>query len=211
MGQCTARLLDHTTGRRVLKVSRPADAAGITLIESLIVLVISAVVLAAGVPAFGRWMRDLEIQRNASSLVAALQSARAEAIARNAEIQVSLGDSAGNAIWRWSCVQVSPQCPATLLRQSLTPPGDVRWGAAPRTAMPAFNNVLVAGTGLPALIRFNSLGAVASNLPNAAIARLDITHIDDVQARRLVVLVAAQGMVRVCDPAAGNGRAEACP
>jgi type IV fimbrial biogenesis protein FimT len=185
-------------------------AAGITLIESLIVLAVSAIVLAAGVPAFGRWVRDLEIRRSAAALSAALQIARAEAVARNAEVRLSLSDAAGRTGWLLSCVRVSSQCPDTLRRQTIGNEGGVRWGASLPTTMPGFGTALTAGTGLPARISFNALGAAPDIAAGTAVARIDVTHADDPQARRLIVQIAAQGVVRVCDPAAATGRPERC-
>ncbi len=189
---------------------RPGPADGVSLVESLLVLAVSAIVLAIATPAIGGWVRDLEVRSSAAALLAALQAARAEAVARNAEVQLTLGDDQGHVGWRLSCVRVNAQCPATIRQQPLQRADRVRWGASSLAGMPTFDTTVVAGAGLPGSVRFDAVGAAPAVAAGVDVARIDITHADAAAAHRLVVLVAAQGMVRLCDPAVALGHPQHC-
>ncbi len=194
----------------MLSAIRYGAMAGVSLVESLVVLAVAAIVLASGTPALSRWVRDIEVRSAASALLAALQAARAEAVVRNADVQLALGDAQGRTAWRLSCVRVSAQCPATIRQQPVGNDAGVRWGASSLADMPAFTTALAAGTGMPAGVRFDALGGAPAVAAGTDVARIDVTHADGAQVRRLVVLVAAQGMVRICDPAAAVGHPEHC-
>jgi type IV fimbrial biogenesis protein FimT len=183
---------------------------GLTLIELLITLSVSAVVLATGAPAMGQWLRDIEIRGSASSLLSALQAARAEALARNASVRLELSDKQGRPGWRLVCVQVSNRCPALIRQQAIDIQTGVRWGVSALSGMPAFGAVIVAGHGLPSSVRFDALGAAPAIASGSDVARVDITHANDATARRRVVLIAAQGMTRSCDPSVASAHPEHC-
>ncbi len=206
MGAGAAGLLDYPAGG-VMLTSRHA---GMTIIELMTVLTVSSILLAFGAPAAGQWLRDVEVRSSAGALLAALQSARAEAVARNAPVRLRLVDAQGRPGWDVGCVQVTARCPATIRRQPVSAATDVRWGASPPANMPALTAAIAAGAGLPADITFDALGAAAAVGSGTDIARVDITHARDDGARRLVILIAAQGMVRLCDPMAATNRPERC-
>lgn len=187
-----------------------ARAAGVTLIELMVALSVAAIVLAFGTPAAGQWLRDVEIRSSAGALLAALQSARAEAIVRNAPVRLRLVDALGRPGWEAGCVRVSARCPATIRRQPVSAATGVRWGASLPAGLPALTAAITAGSALPAGVTFDALGAAPAVGTGADIARIDVTHARDEGARRLVILIAAQGMVRLCDPLAGTGRPERC-
>lgn len=184
--------------------------AGITLAEVLITLSVSAVVLAMGAPAMGQWVRDIEIRGSASNLLAALQAARAEALSRNASVRLELSDAQGRPGWRLVCVQVSARCPAVIRQEAVNTGTAVRWGSATLASMPAFTAAVAAGQGMPASVRFDAMGTAPAVATSGDIARIDIMHAIDATARRRIVLVAAQGLVRICDPAAASGHPEHC-
>lgn len=206
MGAGAAGLLDYPAGG-VMLTSRHA---GMTIIELMTVLTVSSILLAFGAPAAGQWLRDVEVRSSAGALLAALQSARAEAVARNAPVRLRLVDAQGRPGWDVGCVQVTARCPATIRRQPVSAATDVRWGASPPANMPALTAAIAAGAGLPADITFDALGAAAAVGSGTDIARVDISHARDDGARRLVLLIAAQGMVRLCDPVAATNRPERC-
>lgn len=187
-----------------------ARAAGVTLIELMVALSVAAIVLAVGTPAAGQWLRDVEIRSSAGALLAALQSARAEAIVRNAPVRLTLVDALGRPGWEVGCVRVSARCPATIRRQPVSAATGVRWGASLPAGLPALSAAITAGSALPAGVTFDALGAAPAAGTGADIARIDVTHARREGARRLVILIAAQGMVRLCDPQAGAGRPERC-
>lgn len=186
----------------MLTALRSDPEAGVSLVESMVVLAVSAIVLAAGAPSLGRWVRDLEVRSSAGVLHAALQAARAEAVARNASVRLELGDEQGRTAWTLSCVRVSAQCPARIRRQPASQATGVRWGASPLSGMPAYDTALVAGAGMPASVSFDALGTAPAIATGTDVARVDVIHANGGSIRRLVVQVSAQGMARICDPAA---------
>lgn len=191
-------------------LGRPQRLAGVTLIELMIALAVAAIVLSVGAPAAGQWLRDVEVRSSASALLGALQSARAEAIVRNAPVRLQLTDGLGRPGWDVGCVQVVARCPATIRRQPVSTDTGVRWGAASSANTPAVSTAITAGLGLPAGVTFDALGAAPAVGAGTDIARIDITHARTDDVRRLVILIAAQGMVRLCDPLAATDRPERC-
>lgn len=184
--------------------------AGLSLIELMITVALSAIVLAMAAPAMGNWVRDVEIRSSAASLLAALQGARAEAIARNTLVRLQLTDALGRPGWEVRCVRVSPTCPPALRRLPVNAGSEVRWGAATPGNMPTLVDAIDAGSGLPAGVTFDALGAAPAVAGGTDIARIDVTHARDGSARRLVVVIAARGMVRACDPLAVGSAPERC-
>lgn len=186
-------------------------ASGLTLIELLIALSITAVVLAAGAPAMGQWIRDLEVRSSAAALLAALQATRAEALSRNATMRLQLVDKQGRPGWVAGCVQVSARCPATVRSLPVDGATAVRWGGATPQSMPALASRLAAGGALPNGISFDALGGAPGVARGTDLARIDVMHARGEGVRRLVLTIAAHGMVRLCDPAAAAGHPERCP
>lgn len=188
----------------------PMLSRGLTLTELLIVLTLSSIVLAVAAPAMGQWVRDIEVRSSASSLLATLQAARAEAVTRNTSVRLRLPDAQGRPGWQLGCTQSTARCP-TLIRQQATDLGtSVRWGAAMLTAMPSVGTVIAAGSGLPASVRFDATGAAADIATGADIARIDVTYNNQPTTRRIVVLISAQGMARICDPSASASHPTSC-
>jgi type IV fimbrial biogenesis protein FimT len=194
----------------MLNAYPPTLSRGLTLIELLIVLTLSASILAIAAPAMGQWVRDIEVRSSASSLLATLQAARAEAVTRNASVRLQLPDAQGRPGWQLGCTQSTARCPK-LIRQQATDLGtSVRWGAAMLTAMPSVGTVIAAGSGLPAGVRFDATGAAADIATGADIARIDVTYNNQPTTRRIVVLISAQGMARICDPSASASHPTPC-
>jgi hypothetical protein len=76
--------------------------------------------------------------------------------------------------------------------------------------MPSANAAINAGSGMPAGIRFDATGAAADIANGADVARIDITYNNEPSTRRMVVLISAQGMARMCDPSASASHPTAC-
>ena len=71
--------------------------AGFTLIELVIVVAISGVLLALGLPSFNVWTQNAQIRTAASAVQNGLQLARGEAVRRNALVRFQLTDSVDNS------------------------------------------------------------------------------------------------------------------
>lgn len=191
-------------------LSGPRAPHGLTLVELMTVLAVGAILLAFAVPGGGRWLRDNEVRSQAGMLLAALQAARAEAIARNAEVRLQLTDGAGRPGWQLGCVRASARCPAVLRTQPVSASSRVRWGASAARPLPALAVALAPGSGFPASVTFDALGSAAAVESGNDIGRIDITHAGDANTRRLVILIAARGMLRLCDPQAAAGQPARC-
>ena len=71
--------------------SSPAAAApscGFTLVEALVALAVAALLLTLGVPAYGDWLRKVELANTASALADTLQRARAEAVKHGGRVNL---------------------------------------------------------------------------------------------------------------------------
>lgn len=184
----------------------------ITLLEMLITLAVGAILLGMGMPSIAGWLRGMDVRSSAGELMGALQTARTEAIARNREIRVSLGDAQGRAVWSIACVNVSATCPARL-RGSDTPGArQVRWGASTSATsiMTARTAPLLPGQSLPGQVTFNALGAAPATGSGTDVARIDVLHPADAGKHRLVVFISVRGALSLCDPAAAAGQPRYC-
>lgn len=194
----------------MLTVCAPPLSRGLTLTELLIVLTLSASVLAIAAPAMGQWVRDIEVRSSASSLLAILQTARAEAVTRNASVRLHLPDTQGRPGWQLGCTQSTTRCPTLIRQQAIDLGTSVRWGAAVLTAMPSVDTAINPGSGMPAMIRFDATGAAADIATGVDIARIDITYNNEPSTRRMVILISAQGAARICDPSASPSHLTSC-
>jgi type IV fimbrial biogenesis protein FimT len=70
---------------------------GFSLIELMIGLAILAMLLMMGVPAFGTYIQNAKLRSTAENFYAGLQSARAEAVKRNAPVEFILTDDSGES------------------------------------------------------------------------------------------------------------------
>lgn len=180
------------------------------LIDMLITLSVAVVILTLGAPSLAHWRHGIDVRNSASDLVIALQAARTEAIARNQDVRVTLGDLQGRAVWALGCVTVTASCPRRLRGVDAPAARLTRWGATLAAGAPALSAPLQAGSRLPAHVTFNAFGAAPAIGIGTEVSRIDVSHAADPTAQRLVVLLGASGMVRWCDPAADAGQPWSC-
>lgn len=187
----------------------PQHAHGVTLIELVIAIAIVSILLMAGLPSFGLWLQNVQLRTAAESVQNGLQTARLEAVRRNATVRFSLADAAGTVAWSVGCVTVRPNCPALIQERAGAEGGaNARIGVsstAPPSPVPAnqYSVALAAGAGLSdgaAGVSFNGLGVVPTANIGTDITRIDITNASTNAARRLVVTIGSGGLVRMCDP-----------
>jgi type IV fimbrial biogenesis protein FimT len=184
--------------------------AGFSLIELMIVLSVLSILFAVGMPAFGRLLHDIEIRGSAEGLRAGLQKARTEAVTRNALVRIAFSNVSGKPAWTLGCVRSSLRCPETISSYSANADTQVRWGAAHSNDQIALGQALAPGHRLPSGVTFNALGAAPGVETNADAMRIDVTHLVNEQARRLVLMITAAGAVRLCDPSADSGSVSRC-
>jgi type IV fimbrial biogenesis protein FimT len=163
---------------------------GLTLIELLVGMAILGILMSLAVPSFQSWMRNSQIRNAAESVTSGMQRARAEAVARNADVAFVLG--AGSS---WTIVQLQPApLPPALIESRSSSEGSKEVALA-----------AVAADNTPATtITFNSLGRVVANTDGSgSLAVIDFTapHGD----RNLRVTIGAGGNARMCDPNITSG------
>jgi len=184
-----------------------ARQKGASLIELMIGLVIMAILLSIGLPAFGLWIQNAQNRTAAESIQNGLQLARTEAVRRNTNVRFDLTSAAGLVTWNVGCVTATADCPATIQgRTGSEGTSNARVGIS-TVAIPSpapatqFNTAISSGTGLPAGATFNGLGRIPNANIGTDISRIDITNAVAATARRLVVTVGTGGTIRMCDPA----------
>lgn len=179
---------------------------GVTLIELIIGIAIVSVLLTAGMPSFTEWIQNTQVRTAAESLLNGLQTARNEAVRRNANVRFNLTGTSGLVVWNVGCVTVTADCPATIQsRVAAEGGGNARAGistAAPASPVPTnqYSTAIASGGGLPAGVTFNGLGAIPGANIGTDITRIDITNVALATARRLVIIVGPGGLIRMCDP-----------
>jgi type IV fimbrial biogenesis protein FimT len=185
--------------------------SGFTLIELLIGISLIGMLFALGIPSFKDWMQNVRIRNGTESVQSGLQLARAEAVRRNAQVQIVLGNGTG---WTVSCVNPvldldgdgSPDCPGT---------GTVPDNIQTYSSSEGTGNVSVVTTntqtiaGNPGVV-FTGLGRVTPVPPGSI--RFDFSNTNASNGtcvalggnlRCLSLLVSTGGQIRMCDPAVG--------
>lgn len=193
--------------------------AGVTLLELLIAMTVSASLLMMAVPSFSDWLANARVRASTESMLAGVQLARAEAIKRNAYVRFQLTSTTSNACALSSTGSnwvVSLDNPAGACGSA---PSDT---GAPRIIQIRPGNegtaaVTVAATSASSaanLIRFNGLGQLVApsagfnmqmSLPAAGACQ---TAGGDL--RCLQVRVSPSGQARMCDPARSSPDPEGC-
>lgn len=213
-------------------------ARGFSLIELMVGLVVMAILLGTGVPAFSRWMQNSQIRTATESIQAGLQLAKAEAVRRNIPIRFQFVSSVENgcslslsaANWVVSLDEVSGSCGGQLLNDGY-PITDSSNNPAPRiiqrhSGTEGTSNVLIASD--QSTISFNGLGRQVSvalsggtsthnppqqvviNISNPAGGTCAAESGDKNDMRCLRVVVSPAGNIRMCDPALTTGDTQAC-
>ena len=177
-----------------MKACLHAKSTGFSLVELMVTIAVLGVLVSLGMPSFRTMLRNAEIRTAAESVTNGLQRARAEAVARNANVQFVLGTGTS---WTVDYV-VKPV--------STDPPIDARSGSegsanVTRTALAAD------GTTAATTATFNNLGQV---VPGAnALARVDFAAVGGNQTLR--VTIGAGGNAKACDPSlVPNSSPRAC-
>ncbi len=170
---------------------------GFTLVELMIGVVVLAILLTLAIPNFQQWILNSQVRNAAESIKNGLQRARAEAVARNANVEFALlGDDA-------TCYDAATLISSTCTSWEVRLPGsaviDSRSSsegspAVKRAVTPAgANTVTFSGVGL---ITANS--GAAATLTGILVDSTKLTA--DVSRELNVVISSPGGNVRMCDP-----------
>lgn len=184
--------------------------AGASLVEIMIALTVLAISLAIGIPAFSEWLQNTQIRTATESMLAGIQSARSEALKRNAvvrfqmmsSIDAACAQSATGTNWVVSLGDAAGQCDVA---DPATPPNIVRI----KSATEGTPNVTFQAS--QSSFAFNGLGMLTPAI--GATATIDVanptggTCVADGNGgkmRCLRIQIASGGQVRMCDPSVSD-------
>jgi len=165
---------------------------GFSLIELAIGLLLISIVTVLAAPAFNVWIQNARIRNAAEGILNGLQLARAEAVRRNASVQLIFDTGAA-----WS---VSTVATGTEIQKRVT------------TADSSTAFVAITPNGADR-VTFNGMGWLAANDDGSpVITQVDVTSalLSGDEIRPLRVTVGAGGIMKMCDPALAAGDPRAC-
>jgi len=191
----------------MLNLSRAAAHGGFTLVETMIAIVVMAIVVALGMPAYREWIQNTQIRTAAESALAGIQLARAEALKRNTNVSFQLmtsmtatcARSTTGKNWIVSVKDATGLCNVT------NPATDPPLLIQAKPSGEGTKNVALSAS--QSAITFSGLGQVTP-APTGTIT-LDITNpsvggncvVSGGKMRCLQIRVDSSGQIRMCDPA----------
>lgn len=169
---------------------RASAQAGVSLIEVMIVVVITGILIALAIPSFQSWIQNTQIRTAGESLINGLQTARNEAIRRNSCMQVQLGAKSAWAVNPCADPLASPAYAMRAAEEGSVNASTVRQPAASDT------------------VSFNALGRIVNPNPSdgtPVLSQIDICNPSMLGAmaaemRPLRIVIPAGGSIRMCDP-----------
>ena len=171
---------------------------GFTIIEVLIVVAIMSALLALAAPSYREWIENTKIRTAAESVQGGLNIARAEAVRRNASVELQLAAGTGSG-WTVACTTVSATCPAVIQERRASE------GSSSETSVTSASG---------RTFRFNNLGRMILPVPGAGTSidiNVDSTSLAAAKTRDLRIVVDVGGGVRMCDPSVStNGDPRKC-
>ncbi|MBI5890540.1 MAG: GspH/FimT family pseudopilin [Nitrosomonadales bacterium] len=181
-----------------MNASAKSQASGFSLIELMIGLVIMGIILAAAAPNMHKWILNSQIRNAAESIQNGMQQARAQAIARNTNVEFVLSAVAVNDQTSWVIEEVG----GTPFDRRLSSEGSQ---SVKRTILPAGTTTITFdNTGRPLAV--NPTGAT----PRITSITLDSTVLGTADSNDLSVTVDFSGSIKMCDPNASYPNPRAC-
>jgi len=169
----------------------PRRHSGFSIIEIMISVLIVGILIVAAIPSFKNWIQNAQIRTASESMINALQTARNEAIRRNACVQAKLL-SPPQTGWdvRLCASADDPLVPAIAERAH-------EEGSANASVVPEPPDGRI--------VSFNALGRIVDPNPSdgsGTITRLKLrnTTMDAADERKLHIEIPPGGSARMCDP-----------
>lgn len=182
---------------------------GLTLLELLIALLITAIVAAIATPSFSGLMGERRVAASARAYAATLRIAQAAALARNRTIEVLF--------------TAAEPTPLSVVGAAAAPASEGRWLARVRSATEPTD--FIDGHSLPVgsaavqvvadvnVIGFTALGrpvTFAGGLPSPLDDTVVVRFSDAASSRRMCTYLTTGGAVRICNPGRSSGQTGAC-
>lgn len=171
---------------------------GFTLIELVIVIVLTAVLVTLAVPSFQIMLANAQIRTATQALYDGLQLARVEAIRRNEQVVFTKGPGSD-----WTVKVVGG--PDVQTRSS---------SEGTRQATVVVSSSVATPSSTATQVIFDSLGRVVNWTASTTITRMDIdvptSLIAAADSKEQRVTITNGGAVRTCDPNAAAGAGTAC-
>ncbi len=164
---------------------------GFSLIELMVGIVVMAILVALALPSFEIMLRNSEVRTAAESITNGLQRARAEAVARNTNVQFVLG------AYPPDCTVAGSSWTVDYVNKPVAtdPPIDARCSTEGSTHV-TITAVAADLATIATTVAFNSLGQVVPNPP--WLAQVDLTA--DGASQNLRVEIGPGGNAKMCDP-----------
>ncbi|KQX91417.1 hypothetical protein ASD34_26610 [Variovorax sp. Root473] len=160
-----------------------------------------AVLFMLAYPSYASFIRNAQVRTAAESVLNGLQLARAEAIRRNSNVRFTLTNKSNGVALAggtdWALYGALPDTPTNLndlVQEHLE--GNASSNARVQVSTTVGTKAADPGAGMPATITFTGLG----RLTTATTTRqIDITGATT-DVRRLAIILAPGGDIRMCDP-----------
>jgi type IV fimbrial biogenesis protein FimT len=169
----------------VLNAFPKRKSFGFSLVELMVGIVIVGILVTLAMPGFQDALRNAEIRNAAESITNGLQRARAEAVARNTNVEFVLGTGSS-----WVVRVVSDPDPPVESRSS-------NEGSKNVTVNALAADLTTAAT----TVTFNNLGGVVPNV--GSLTQVNLAAVGGSQNLR--VTIGAGGNARMCDPNLASG------
>lgn len=192
---------------------------GFSLVELLVAISILGLLMAAAMPSLGTWLDNTRIRNAGDSVIAGLQSARAEAVRTNQNVSFWLVGSTAtpgapgdectlmstSASWIVSLTTPKGKC-ASWLNTSNLVVNRYMGGDSAKVSVRSFQSD---GSTAGTTVTFNGFGRIANT---DAIASIDVTGTGGATYRNLRVWLSPSGSVQMCDPnVSATGDPRTCP
>ena len=198
-----------------------ARHGGFSLVELMIAMALFAIVMFVALPTVTGWMRNSQIRAGAESVMGGLQSARAEAVRRNSNVELALTSVAGGGVmtdWRIRCqaATASATCPGVGVGLDGVGVTYIEEGLNTESSPHATVVVTPAAT---TTIVFNGAGRITpvpAPLADGSAFHVDVAHDSAAclasggNARCMRLMVAPGGQVRMCDPSLPSTNSRGC-
>ena len=168
-------------------------AAGMSLIELLIGLVLVGILLALGVPSFAAWLQNVQVRNAAESISNGLQLARANAVQRNKSVTFTMNGPDSS----WSVTIDAPSA----LEPAIVQTRSAAEGTPNAVIVTSDPTITFDGLG-----KTNLLAAATIQVTNPTGGACGTANTD---MRCLNLTVAVGGQIKMCDPqvlTAGDSR-----